>query len=159
MKARGTPDRAVFNFDRVYLKGVSFESPRVPRIFSEKDFQPNIDIQFDISHQSLDPVDNTYQVVLQATATAKTYSETAYLVEVQQAGVFTIAGFPNEQLEQILEATCPNALYPFLRETMCSLVSNGGFPTLLLQPVNFEQLYQQKKASENNNSTGKSIPH
>ena len=151
--------QAVFSFDRIYLKDISFESPRCPQVFEEQDVKPKIDIQLDISHRSLDLAHRTYEVVLKATAIAKTVGETAYLVEVQQAGIFTISGFPNEQLEQILEATCPNALFPFLRETMSSVINNGGFPPLLLQPVNFDTMYQQKKVSENAKSADKSITH
>ena len=159
MPEHETPDRAVFNFDRIYLKDISFESPRCPQVFGEQDFKPKIDIQLHISHRSLDQTCDAYEVVLKATATAKTGGDTAYLVEVQQAGIFTIAGFPNEQVEQLLEATCPSALFPFLRETMSGLVNNGGFPPLLLQPVNFDTMYQQKKASEQVESVDESITH
>ena len=159
MQEQESPRKIVFSFDRIFLKDASFESPRCPQIFANQDFTPNIDIQLNISHCSLDQVHSTYEVVLKATVAAKTAAETAYLVEVQQAGLFTIAGVSNEQLEQLLEATCPDALFPFLRETISNLITNGGFPALLLQPVNFDTMYQQKKASQTDQSANIEAPH
>ncbi len=152
-------EAAVFHFDRIYLKDASFESPRYPQVFSEPDYNPNVDVQLHISHQVLDQDRGVFEVVLKVTVTATTSGHTAFLIEVQQAGMFTITGLSPQQREQALEATCPNALFPFVREHVNHLVTHGGFPSLLLQPVNFETMYEQKKASGDNGSTNEGVAH
>jgi preprotein translocase subunit SecB len=126
---------------RVYLKDVSLETPNSPQIFSERQWQPEINLQ--INSTSAIVSDELREVVLKLTVTAKLGDKTAYLVEVQQAGVFMLFGFPDEQLGPVLGAFCPNILFPFAREAIASLVSKGGFPPLLLNPVNFDALYLQ----------------
>lgn len=147
-------ENIVFHFDRIYLKDISFESPRSPKIFSEPDYSPKIDVQLNTSHEKLDQAQGIFEVVLKATVKTTINLETAFLVEVQQAGVFTISGVNEHHLEQVLEATCPNALFPFLREQVNRLVTEGGFPAMLLQPVNFDAMYQQKRSSEDRSSDG-----
>ena len=144
----------VFHFDRIYLKDVSFESPRSPTIFLESDYDPKIDVQLQISHQTLDQKRGVFEVVLKAKIQAATNAETAFLVEVQQAGTFTITGLSEQDLEKVLEATCPSALFPFLREQVNRLVTEGGFPAMLLQPVNFEAMYEQKAPPEDSADGG-----
>ena len=150
---------AVFHFDRVYLKDASFESPRCPQVFSEPDYNPKVDIQLRISHQVLDQERGVFEVVLKVTVTATTSGQTAFLIEVQQAGMFTITGLNPQQRERALEAACPNALFPFVREQINHLVTQGGFPSLLLQPVNFDAMYDQKIASGNNGSASEGVAH
>ena len=150
---------AVFNFDRIYLKDASFESPRCPQVFSEPDYNPKIDVQLHISHQLLDQERGVFEVVLKVTVTATTSAQPAFLIEVQQAGIFTITGLNPQQQERALEATCPTALFPFMREHVNHLVTHGGFPSLLLQPVNFETMYEQKKASGDNGSVSEGVTH
>jgi preprotein translocase subunit SecB len=87
--------------------------------------------------------DNNFDVVLSITVTAKVEKKTAFLVEVHQAGLFAIHGFAQAQLEGILGSYAPNLLFPYAREVISDLVNKGGFPQLLLQPVNFDALYQQ----------------
>ena len=144
----------VFHFDRIYLKDASFESPRSPSVFSDSDYNPKIDVQLHISHQKLNGEQELYEVVLKATVKATANDETAFLVEVQQAGIFTVNGVDKQQLERVLEASCPSALFPFLREQVSQLVTQGGFPTVLLQPVNFEAMYENKILSENGTGEG-----
>ena len=150
---------AVFNFDRIYLKDTSFESPRCPQIFSEPDYNPKVNVQLHISHQVLDQERGVVEVVLKGTVTATTSGQTAFLVEVQQAGIFTITGLGQEQRDRAIEAACPNALFPFVREHVNHLVTHGGFPALLLQPVNFDTMYEQKKTSGDNGSTSEGVAH
>jgi preprotein translocase subunit SecB len=150
---------AMFHFDRIYLKDVSFESPRCPQIFSEPDYNPKVDVQIRISHKLLDQERGVFEVVLKVTVTATTNGQTAFLVEVQQAGMFTIMGVSEQQKERALEAACPNALFPFMREHVNHLVTNSGFPSLLLQPVNFDTMYEQKFASRDDESTSEGITH
>ena len=137
----------IFKFDRIYLKDVSFESPRAPEIFLDSEYHPKVDVELNISNQLLSESYNSYEVVLKATIKATIENETAFLVEVQQAGTFTIKGIKDEELERVLESACPNALFPFLREQVGQLISQGGFPIILLQPVNFDAMYEHKKAS------------
>jgi preprotein translocase subunit SecB len=85
--------------------------------------------------------------LLTLTVTAKLGEKTAYLVEIQQAGIFTVQGFTDEQLGHVLGAFCPNTLFPFAREVLASMVSKGGFPPLLLNPINFDALYLQRLQS------------
>ena len=150
---------AVFHFDRTYLKDASFESPRCPQAFSEPDDNAKVDVQLRISNQVLDQERGVFEVVLKVTVTATTSGQTAFLIEVQQAGIFTITGLNQQQRERALEATCPNALFPFVREHVNYLVTQGGFPSLLLQPVNFDAMYDQKIASGNNGSASGGIAH
>lgn len=135
----------VFEITKIYLKDVSFESPRAPRIFTIRDFSPQIDVQLRVGHQTLDEAGGVHEVDLVTTVTAKSEEETVFLVEVNQAGIFVLRGFPGDRLEPMLEVACPNILFPYLREAVSDLVSHGGFPQLLLSPVNFEAMYLQKK--------------
>lgn len=131
-----------FAIQKIYLKDVSFESPNSPQAFSNDEWQPQINVQINSSNQTV--ADDTYEVVLNITVTAKHEEKTAFLAEVKQAGVFTISGFPEENLGGMIGAFCPETLFPFAREAVSELVSKGGFPQLLLAPVNFNALYAQQ---------------
>lgn len=131
-----------FAIQKVYLKDVSFESPNSPQAFSGEAWRPEINVQINSSHQSI--AQDTYEVVLDITVTAKHEDKTAFLVELKQAGVFTIAGFAEENLRGMVGAYCPETLFPFAREAISELIAKGGFPQLLLQPVNFNALYTQQ---------------
>ena len=152
-------EAAVFHFDRIYLKDASFESPRCPQVFSESDYNPKVDVQLHISHQELDQERGVFEVVLKVTVTATTSGQATFLIEIQQAGMFTITGLNPQQQERALEAACPNALFPFVREHVNHLATQGGFPSLLLQPVNFDTMYEHKKASRENGSASEGVTH
>jgi preprotein translocase subunit SecB len=152
-------EATVFHFDRIYLKDASFESPQCPQVFSGPNYNPKIDIQLHISHQVLDQERGVFEVVLKVAVTTTNSGQTAFLIEVQQAGMFTITGLNPEQQERALEAACPNALFPFVREHINHLATHGGFPSLLLQPVNFDTMYEQKKASGDSGSTNEGVTH
>jgi len=130
-----------FVIQKLYLKDVSFESPNTPGVFSEQDWTPEINVQLNTESNTL--ADNVVEVVLKITVTAKQEDKTAFLVELAQAGVFTLEGFNDEEKAGMLGSYCPNVLFPFAREAISELVSKGGFPQLLLAPVNFDALYQQ----------------
>ena len=134
-----------FFLQRIYLKDVSFESPHAPEIFRNGDWQPNINVQVGNATQKL--ADDVYEVTLTVTATAthtiEGKDETAFLAEVAQAGIFTVSGFEGGEFGHILGSVCPTQLFPFVRETVADLVAKGGFPPLLLQPINFDALYVQ----------------
>ena len=134
-------ESAQFSILRIYLKDVSFEIPDAPQVFAEE-WQPEINLQL---HTEVSPIEgDIYEVVLNITVTAKQGEKTGFLVEVQQAGLFAIKHFDETQKGSILGAYCPNALFPFAREAISDLVAKGGFPQLLLAPVNFDALHAQR---------------
>ena len=129
-----------FNIQRVYTKDLSFETPNSPAVF-QKEWNPEVKLDLDTRSAKLS--DDTYEVVLSLTVTAKNGDETAFLCEVQQAGIFSIAGLTEPQLAHSLGAYCPNVLFPYARETVSGLVARGTFPQLNLAPVNFDALFAQ----------------
>jgi len=129
-----------FEIQKIYIKDLSFEAPNTPKIFTEK-WEPKTDVHIQTENSKLDK--NIYEVVITVTVTATQAETTAFLVEVKQAGIFFIENFPEEQHKQLLGSYCANILFPFARETVAELVTKGGFPQLLLNPVNFDALYQQ----------------
>lgn len=129
-----------FNIRRIYLKDMSFESPRAPQIF-DATTQPQIDLQLGAGAAQIG--ENLHEVVVNVTATVRSGEDTVFLVEVQQAGLFHIEGVPAEQMGWVLGVTCPNVLFPYARQVVSDATVAGGFPPLLLSPVNFEALYQQ----------------
>lgn len=140
--------QAVFALQRLYTKDVSFESPNSPQIF-QGEWKPQINLDLNTENKKLS--DNQWEVVLTITLTAKVEDKTAFIVEIQQAGVFMIEGLPQAQLAQTLGAFCPNILFPYARESIDSLVVKGSFPAVMLQPVNFDAIYAdavRKKQAE-----------
>lgn len=137
----------VFEIQKLYLKDVSFESPNAPQVFTQE-WKPDTNIQLATRAETVQ--DNVHEVVLTITVTARSNDQAAFLVEVQQAGVFVVSGFPQEQMGHLLGSYCPNVLFPFAREAIAELISKGGFPQMLLSPVNFDALYaeHQRKAQQ-----------
>ena len=145
--AQEQPRQAQFGIHKIYIKDVSFEAPNTPAVF-QQERKPGIDVQLSSDSTRLND-EGLYEVVLTVTVTVKQDDSTIYLVEVKQAGIFAILGLPEEQLPAIIATACPNVLYPYAREVISDLVTKGGFPQLLLAPVNFEVIYaQQKKEQE-----------
>lgn len=132
-----------FNLQRIYLKDLSFESPLGARAFTRQ-WKPQVNQDLSTKVTRLD--DDHYEVVLHFTITVKDDTDTLYLVEVQQAGVFLVKGIPEQQLAGVLNTHCPNLLFPYARETIDSVVVKGTFPALMLPPINFEALFQQAVA-------------
>lgn len=129
-----------FNIQRIYIKDVSFETPNSPAIF-QNEWQPEVKLDLDTRSNKLS--EEVFEVVLSLTVTAKNGKETAFLCEVQQAGIFSISGLTEPQLAHSLGAYCPNILFPYARELVGSLVNRGTFPQLNLAPVNFDALFAQ----------------
>ena len=129
-----------FAIQRIYLKDVSFEAPSSPVMF-QKEWNP--DVKLDLDTQSRELGQGVYEVVLRLTVTVKNAEETAFLCEVQQAGIFSAEQMEAGQLAHCLGAFCPNILFPYARETISSLVVKGTFPQLNLAPVNFDALFAQ----------------
>jgi preprotein translocase subunit SecB len=130
-----------FEIQKVYLKDVSLEMPNSPMIFTEQ-WQPQTEVRLETGATTL--TENLFEVVLTLSVTTKIGERTAYLAEVQQAGLFSLSGFDSAQMGHMLNAYCPNVLFPFAREELASLIGKGGFPPLLLNPFNFDALYLQR---------------
>jgi len=134
-----------FALQRVYLKDVSFEAPNSPQVFT-KEWTPEVKLDLNTGAKKLD--DTHYEVSIKVTVTATNADDTAFLVEVDQAGLFVLANIPEDQVRPMLATVCPNILFPYLRENIDNLVIKGGFPALVLAHINFDALYQQRLAQE-----------
>ena len=130
-----------FTVEKIYVKDVSFEVPGAPAIFTEN-VQPELQLNLNQRVQRLG--ENAFEVVLGVTLTCKAGDKTAYVAEVQQAGIFLIKGLDAASMSHTLGAFCPNILFPYAREALDSLVTRGSFPALMLAPVNFDALYAQE---------------
>lgn len=137
--AEGQPQQE-FVLQRVYLKDLSYESPGAPHVF-RKEYRPAVNVDLRTQSNAMD--NDAYEVTLTITITAKLQEETAFLIEVQQSGIFSIRGIVDEELRRILGIYCPNVLFPYARETIDNVVTKGTFPALMLAQVNFEGLYAQ----------------
>jgi len=133
-----------FSMEKLYVKDLSLESPNTPAIFLEREV-PHIDLQLQTQHSPVE--DGIFEVTLTATVTAKLQekNKVMFLIEATQAGIFQVRNIKSEELEPILETVCPNILYPYLREVVSSMSVKAGFTPILLNPINFEAVYQQKK--------------
>ncbi|MGZ8225633.1 MAG: protein-export chaperone SecB [Methylococcaceae bacterium] len=129
-----------FSIQKIYTKDMSFETPNSPSIFTEK-WEPSVDFNLGTHVATLE--NTLYEVALTVTITVKCKEITAYLVEVTHAGIFTLDGFTEQEMGPMLGCFCPNILFPYAREAVSDLVAKGGFPQLLLAPVNFDALYAQ----------------
>ncbi|OCG14628.1 protein-export chaperone SecB [Gilliamella sp. wkB292] len=142
-----------FAIQRIYTKDVSFETNNVPEIFT-KQWQPDMNIELNSSSQILN--ESVYEVALRVTVTVKSQDEVVYICEVTQAGIFSLIGFDENQIQHCVGAYCPNILFPYAREVVSSLVTKGTFPQLNLEPVNFDALflnYLQQQAEANSAET------
>ena len=127
---------------RLYVKDASFESPQAPKVFTATS-NPKIQLNLETKHQKLQ--DAVYEVSLNVTVTAENDKGPMFIIEVEQAGIFSLSGLSGETLAGVLGAYCPNVLFPYVRETIDALAAKGSFPPLMLAPVNFDALYQQQK--------------
>lgn len=134
------PQTPQFEIQRIFIKDISFESPNTPHTFLEE-WKPEVSLNLETKSNRVQ--DHLHEVVLSITATVTSNKKTAFLIEVHQAGVFMINGFPSDQLHQMLGSFCPNILFPYAREVVSDVVVRGGFPQLILAPVNFDALYAQ----------------
>jgi len=129
---------------KIYVKDFSFESPNTPQIFTRSNWSPKTDLNLRNSHTPA--ADNHHEVVLTITIEAKDEDKTVFLIELQQAGLFHISGYGEDEFKAIVGSFCPNVLFPYARESIASMVSKGGFPEFVLQPINFDALYAQGMA-------------
>lgn len=140
MTAKNDAQTPHFEIQRIFVKDISFEAPNTPQTFVEE-WKPEVALNLETKSNRIQ--DNMHEVILSITATVSTGKKTAFLIEVHQAGVFIVSGFPNDQLHQMLGSFCPNILFPYAREVVSDMVVRGGFPQLILAPVNFDALYEQ----------------
>jgi len=141
--AQNSADNPVFILQQLYIKDMSFEAPNTPKIFQQNGIEPETELNIRNSHTSAG--ENLYEVVLHISVHAKQGDQTIFLTEIDQAGLFAISGYSADQASQLLGTQCPATLFPYVRESISSLVSKGGFPPLILQPINFEALYAQAR--------------
>ena len=137
-----TPEKRL-SVVKIYVKDFSFESPQSPNIFNTKEWSPNTKLNLRSSHSRVS--DELHEVVLTLTVDAKEKEsdKTIFLVELQQAGLFDISGYDKEEMGVLIGSFCPGVLYPYAREAIAGIIQKGGFPEFVLQPINFDSLYQQ----------------
>ena len=140
---QGTSEKQIA-IQKIYVKDFSFESPHTPDVFSRADWSPKTNLNLRSSHKT--GTDNNHEVVLTITIEAKEGEQTFFLVELHQAGLFHIAGYDETEFKAIVGSYCPNILFPYARESVANIISKGGFPEFLLQPINFDALYAQGMA-------------
>ncbi len=140
--SEATPAQAIFSMDKIYVKDISLEIPHAPQIFLERE-SPQIDVQ--LHSQAAVIEEGVFEVTVTTTVTSKLGEKVMFLIEAKQAGIFQVRNVPNEELEPILAVMCPNILFPYLREVVSDVSVRGGFAPVMLNPINFEALYQQQK--------------
>lgn len=129
-----------FAIQRIYLKDISFETPMGAEAFLQP-VKPAIQQDLNIQVNQLN--EETMEVILLLTITAKAENRTLFLVEVKQAGLFTVAGFDKRQVTQLINTACPQILFPYAREAVDSILNRGSFPPLMLAPINFDAVFAQ----------------
>ncbi len=132
---------AQFQLQKIYMKDVSFELPNAPQIFQD---DGQVEIKMNLAQRVENLADGVHEVVLTVTVTANLGEKTAYLAEVQQAGIFAISGLNEQATHAAVNTLCPHTLFPYARRVITGMVADGGFPPLVLQPINFDQIYAQR---------------
>ena len=135
----------VFQIQRVYMKEASLEQPNSPAILLEQE-QPTVDIQLGVEAQQV--ADGIYESCVSATVTTKIKDRTVFLVEVKQAGIFEIRNIPQDQMQAIMGIACPQIVYPYLRSNVADIVTRAGFPPVHLAELNFQAMYEQQQADQ-----------
>jgi len=135
----------LFNMEKIYVKDVSLEIPNAPQIFLERE-NPEIDVQLQTQAAALE--EGVFEVSVMATVTAKVGEKVMFLIEAKQAGIFQMRNIPLAEMEPIMAVMCPNILFPYLREVVSDMSVRAGFAPVLLNPINFDVLYQQQKQQQ-----------
>ncbi len=138
------PAERTISIQKIYLKDFSFESPQTPQVFTEGKWEPKTNLNLRSTHSA--GQGGHHEVVLTITVETKHDDKTVFLIELQQAGLFYISGYDDEEFAAVVGSFCPNVLFPYARESIASIVAKGGFPELMLQPINFDALYAQSRA-------------
>jgi preprotein translocase subunit SecB len=135
-------EQPVFSIEKIYVKDLSLEVPNAPQDISSSAKRRASKCRYRARRRTIG--DGMYEVALTVTVSAKNGETAFFLVEVVKAGIFQIRNVPEQDLEPILAVACPNILFPYARETVSDAINRGGFPPVILAPVNFEALYQQR---------------
>ena len=139
---------------KIYIKDFSFESPQAPDVFATR-VTPQT--QLNIRSSAREVSGGSHEVTLTLTVEAKDEERTLFLIELEQAGVFQIQGYTPDEHQMLVGSYCPGTLYPFAREAISDMVSRGGFPQLLLQPINFDALYAQALRERQQSNGGEPV--
>lgn len=135
----------VFSIEKIYVKDLSLEVPGAPQVFLQAE-TPQIEVQ--LAQGVIQIEEGLYEVTVTVTVTAKVGERTMFLAEAAQAGIFQIRNISQADLEPIVATVCPNVLFPYARETISDVINRAGFPPVLLAPVNFDGIYQQRLAEQ-----------
>ncbi|EDY87064.1 protein-export chaperone SecB [gamma proteobacterium HTCC5015] len=141
MSEEAKTQQAEVHLQKIYLKDASLESPNAPEVFRGGEWKPDVNVE--VNTEASDMGEGNTNVVLTLTVTVTQDDKTLYLVEIAQAGIFTLRGLPDEHKRQVVSTFCPTQLFPFAREAVSGLVERAGFPQLVLQPMNFDAMYRQ----------------
>ena len=144
-QVNGQDNQPQLVLQKIYVKDVSFEAPNAPQIFQEINEHEQPQVQLNLSQKATDLGNSMYVVVLSLTLSCTVGQRTAYLAEVEQAGLFGVSGFNEMDHAGIIGSYCPNLLFPYARQVISSLVIEGGFPPFLLQPINFDALFAEQQ--------------
>lgn len=138
-------NQPVFAIEKIYVKDLSVEIPHAPQIFLERE-NPQVDVQLNTHTATVEK--DMYEVTITSTVTAKIGEKVMFLIEAKQAGIFRLSNLQKEDIEPVLAVMCPNILFPYLRELVSNVAVRAGFAPVLLNPVNFDMLYQQHKQGQ-----------
>ena len=152
--AEPNPTEPTFEITQIYVKDLSFEAPNSPRIFT-REYKLKHNHDYEVFQQSLDATNGIFESQLKWTVTAKTEDgDIAYVSECDQAGIFTLIGYDEETLNEMVKKACPQVLFPYLRETIGQMIAKGGFPAFYLPPVSIALMYVNKNAAICRSHTG-----
>lgn len=136
-----------------YTKDLSFEVPGAPEIYVSLKEQPRVDLTLDVQARALPGAGNVFEVSLQIRADAKAQDQACFIAELSYCGVFTL-NVPQEQLEPVLLVECPRLLFPFARNILAEVTRDGGFPPVMLAPIDFVALWQSRRNIASNVPVG-----
>ena len=152
--AETNPSEPIFEINQIYVKDLSFEAPNSPLIFT-REYKLKYDHDFEVGQQPLDATNGIFESQLRWTVTANTEEgDIAYVTECHQAGIFTLKGYTEETLNEMVKKACPQVLFPYLRETIGQVIAKGGFPAYYLPPVSIALMYENKNAVSDDSDNG-----
>jgi preprotein translocase subunit SecB len=150
-KKEETQAKPIFRMQKMYTKDLSFENPNAPGVYLiQQKQEPAVEVNLQLNNKKID--DDHWEVLLQITAKISTKDDdkVMFILEIEHAGVFLLKNIPEEHIQMILGVDCPTLLFPFTRQIVSQVSTDGGFAPFLMEPVNFMALYQnaQKKKEE-----------
>jgi preprotein translocase subunit SecB len=133
-----------FSLDKLYIKDLSFEVPGAPEVFENEQVDSRVSMNLNNSHRAVG--EHAYEIVLHVSLHATVDERTMFMLEIDQAGIFVISGYDEREMRQLISSQCPATLFPYAREAISSTIGRGGFPAILLQPINFDAVYAQAES-------------